>query len=162
MENDKDKDGVVVEPVVETDPIAEKDEEIAKLKDDLENYKIVALKRLGKLPGDAAFLAGEGKSELSVEEQVKMILLQKEIDASEKAKDELSKKLVRENSELRLALKNRPDQALGSDSGNGGLVVKDNILTEAQITSLTAKAKSIGADPEKFIANYKKTLANQK
>ncbi len=97
-------DGKVIEPVVEIDPITKLEEENVKLKEDLENYKTVALKRLGKLPGDADFLTGEGKSELSVEEQVKMILLQREIDANEKAKAEETKRLTRENSELRLAL----------------------------------------------------------
>lgn len=160
MEEEKKKEGEVIETTtVEVDPIAEKDAKILKLEEERDNYKAVALKRLGKLPGDAEFLAGEdGNKEMSVAEQIKLALLDKEIESEKKAKDDETKRLVRENSELKLALKNRPNQSIGSDSGNGGVVVKDNILTETQIAALTAKAISLKADPAKFIENFKKTL----
>lgn len=159
MENDKEKDGVVIEPAVEADPIAEKDAEIAKLTQDRDNYKAVALKRLGKLPGDADFM---GDSELSVAEQIKLALLDKEIEAANRVKEDLYKKTLRENSELRLALKNRPDQSIGGDSGNGGVVVKDNVLTDSQMAALRERAKKLNADPDKFIEQYKATLAKNK
>lgn len=158
MENDKEKEGVVIEPTVEVDLVAEKDAEIAKLTEDRDNYKAVALKRLGKLPGDADFM---GDGELSVAEQIKLALLDKEIEAANRVKEELYKKTLRENSELKLALKNRPNQSIGGDSG-ATVEVKDNILTEPQLIALRERAAKLGADPEKFIENFKKTLTKNK
>lgn len=147
-----------LETVEVIDPLAEKDAKIAKLTEDYENIKKVALKRLGKLPGDADFL---GDAELTVAEQVRQALLEKEIELEKKAKDDETLKILRENSELKLALKNRPAQSIGG--GDGATVeVKDNVLTDSQITTLTAKAKSLGADPAKFIENFKKTLSAHK
>ena len=153
----------VVEPVVVTDPIAEKDKEIAKLKEDRDNYKAVALKRLGKLPGDAEFLAGtdKDKKELSVAEQIKIALLDKEIELNERAKDEEIKKIVRENGELKIALKNRPGDSIGSGSGNSGVEVKDNVFSAEQIIALKSRATKLGLDPDKFIENAKKNLLNK-
>src|SRR5574343_618290 len=118
---------------VEPDPIAERDAKIAKLEEERDNYKAVALKRLGKLPGDAEFLADgdEEKKELPVSEQVRLALLDKEIEAEKKAKDDDFKRIVRENSELKLALKNRPETSLGGDNSSGG-EVKDNVFSESQ------------------------------
>lgn len=133
---------------------AAKDAEIAKLKEEKENYRKVALKRLGKLEGDADFM---GDGELSVAEQVRIALLDREIELQEKAKDDENKKLVKEVAELRLALKNRPQNSIGD--GSGSIVdTKDNVLSAIQIADLTAKAKRLKADPEKFIENFKKTL----
>lgn len=138
--------------------LAQKDEEIAKLKEDRDNYKNVALKRLGKLPGDADFLEGvDEKTGLTVEEQVKKTLLEREIAKAEADKDAEARRLAKENAELRLALKNRPGSALGGGSG-GSVEVKDNIFSNEQIEVLKAKAIRLGADPEKFIENAKKNL----
>jgi hypothetical protein len=144
---------VVVEPVVETLPdesvrITQKDEEIAKLKEDLENYRKVALKRLGKLPGDAEFLTGQTESGLTVQEEVTKALLE----------DKEIKRIAKENAELKLALKNRPGAGVGGDGGGGGAEVKDNTFSASQITELRAMATRLGADPEKFIAQAKINL----
>lgn len=133
---------------------AAKDAKILKLEEDLQNYKNVAMKRLGKLEGDADFM---GDSELSVAEQVKIALLNREIELEKKASDEERKKLVRENAELKLALKNRPGNSIGGDSGST-VETKDNVLGSDQIAKLTEKAKRLKADPEKFIENFKKIL----
>lgn len=133
------------------DPLKEKDEEITKLKEDRDNYKAVALKRLGKLPGDAEFL---GDKDLTVAEQVKLILLDKEIDAAEKAKEDETKKILKENSELKLALKNRPGGSIGSEGGTI-VDVKDNVFSAEQLDALRKKAITLKADPEKFIERAK-------
>ena len=44
------------------DPILLRDKRIAELEEERNNYKNVALKRLGKLPGDAEFMEGENKT----------------------------------------------------------------------------------------------------
>ncbi len=136
------------------DPLRLKDEEIAKLKEDRDNYKAVALKRLGKLPGDADFL---GNSELTVQEQIKLALLDKEIDAAEKAKEEETKALVRKVSELTLALKNRPNQATGGDGGSGA-EVKDNVFSAEQINEMKKRAIRLKVDPDKFVETAKKNF----
>jgi len=148
------------EDVVEViDPITAKDEEIAKLTEERDNYKNVALKRLGKLPGDADFIAGE-RTELSVEEQVRITLLDREIQKANQEKEIVARNLVKENAELRLALKNRPSASIGGGSGET-LEVKDNVLSEQQISYLRTKAerlkvKDVNAFVEKAKANLLK------
>lgn len=152
------KDAVVAPAAVEIDPIAAKDAEIAKLKGERDNYKTVALKRLGKLPADQTFLEDESKETgLTVEEQVKKILIEKEITRAEQEKDAEIKKINRENAELRLALKNRPNGGIGGDSGSSG-DVKDNVFSDAQLADLKARAARLKADPEKFIEAAKRNL----
>jgi len=149
---------VVIPAVIETDEVTKLGEEITKLTEERDNYKAVALKRLGKLPGDADFL---GDSELSVAEQVRLALLDREIEANKKAEKIATDKLIRENNELKLALKNRPGGSLGSE---GGAVaeVKDNVFSPEQIEALKKKAISLKADPEKFIERAKQNLLNRK
>lgn len=154
------KDGVVVETVVEIDPITKLKEDNAKLIEERDNYKNVALKRLGKLPGDAEFLSGKDGEELSVAEQVRLALLDKEIQQNFKAQEDETKKVLKENAELRLALKNRPGTGVGGDSGTT-TEVKDNVFSAAQIENLKAKALRLKADPEKFIENAKKNLQSR-
>jgi len=152
----------VVPPETELDPIAAKDVEIAKLKDDLKNYRNVALKRLGKLPGDAEFMGGQG-TEISVEEQVKMALLDHEITRAQQDKETEIRRMAKENAELKLALKNRPGQSISGGSGEGSSVeVKDNVFTEAQLADLRARATRLKSDPEKFIEQAKKNLNSRR
>ncbi len=140
------------------EPLAAKDAEIAKLAEERDNYKKVALKRLGKLPGDADFLeSADQKTGLTVEEQVKKVLLEEEIVKAQKVKDDLIKDQAKKISELTLALKNRPSPSIGGGSGES-IEVKDNVLTSQQIEVLRAKAIRLKADPEKFIENAKKNL----
>lgn len=154
----EDKKEIVVAPEPVVDPIAEKDAEIAKLREERDNYKTVALKRLGKLPADSEFLADESKeSGLTVEEQVRKILLEKEISRKEAEKDTEIRKIAKENSELRLALKNRPNAGIGGDSGSSS-EVKDNVFSDAQLADLRNRATRLKADPEKFIEAAKKNL----
>lgn len=137
------------------DPLKKKDEEIAKLREEKDNYKAVALKRLGKLPGDAEFL---GNSELTVGEQIKLALLDKEIDVAEKAKEDEMKRMTRELSELKLIIKNRPNQATGGDGNSSSVEVKDNVFSAEQITILKQKATRLKMDPDKFVETAKKNF----
>lgn len=155
-----EKKEVVVEapaPVVEVDPIAAKDEEIAKLTEERDNYKNVALKRLGKLPGDAEFVAGE-KTELSIEETVRIALLDNEIKKANQEKESETKRIIKENSELRLALKNRPSASIGGGSGDA-IEVKDNILSEQQIIKIKETAVRLKVkDVDAYVEQAKKNL----
>ncbi len=155
--DDTKKDVVVVSPAeVVVDPIAAKDLEIAKLTETLGNYKHVALKRLGKLPGDADFVAGtDEKTGLTVEETVRKTLLEGEFAKASAEKDEIARKLVKENSELKLALKNRPGAGLGNGGSGEELTPKDNVFSDQQIAVLTAKATRLKIDPAVFIESAK-------
>jgi hypothetical protein len=147
-----------VDEVVVIDPITEKDKQIAKLSEDLGNYKNVALKRLGKLPGDADFVAGvDEKTGLTVEETVRKTLIEQNLIKTEEERNAEISKLVRENSELKIAIKNRPEGGIGGESG-GNTEVKDNVFSAAQIEALKQRALRIGADPEKFIEKAKENL----
>lgn len=137
---------------------AAKDEEIKKLRDERDNYRAVALKRLGKLPADSEFL-GEGGKEIEglIADKVREALIDKELAAKEREKDDNLKKLTRENAELKLAIKNRPGSSIGA-GGAETLEVKDNVFSAEQIASLREKAIRLKADPEKFIENAKKNF----
>lgn len=150
---------VIAPPVVEVpDPIAEKDAKIAKLSEDLANYKHVALKRLGKLPGDADFVAGiDEKTGLTVEETVRKTLIEQDLIRTEQEKNVEISKLQTKVSELTRALKNRPGAPVGGGGGDSP-DVKDNVFSESQLVALRATATRLKADPEKFIEAAKKNL----
>lgn len=142
--------------------LAEKDEKISKLTDERDNYKKVALKRLGKLPGDEGFVEGVDKDTgLTFEETVKKVLLDQEIAREEAGKDTLIKSQAKQISELTLALKNRPGSALGGGSGDG-LEVKDNVFSEQQILNLRKRAERLKVDPEEFIERAKNNILSKR
>lgn len=138
------------------DPLAEKDALISKLTEERDNYKLVALKRKGKLAEDDEFFKKEGIDDF-IEDRVKTILADREVNRIQAEKEAEIKKMARENSELRLALKNRPGTSIGGESG-GAVEVKDNVLSADQIRDLTARALRLKADPAKFIERFKKNL----
>lgn len=147
---DTTKDETVV-----VDPLAEKDALIAKLTGERDNYKTVALARKGKLPADSELL-GEDFDEL-VKAKVQEALVNTEISRVANERKAETDRIIKENAELKLLIKNRPGSGLGSDSG-AGQEVKDNVLTEQQIEVLKQKAIRLKADPEKFIERAKANL----
>lgn len=154
---DEDKKVEATLEVTAESILAAKDTEIAKLTEERDNYKNVALKRLGKLPKDADFVGEADESGLTVEERVKQTLIEDRIAAATRDKEAEVTRIAKENAELRLALKNRPSPSIGGDS-NSGTEVKDNVLTDTQIAAMTARAKTLRLDPEKYIARAKENL----
>jgi len=146
-----------VEAELANDPLIKAQEEIVRLSEERDNYKAVALKRLGKLPGDAEFLDKNGDGDLSVAEQVRIQLLDREIEKTKAAEKAEIERIRKENAELRIALKNKPGSSIGGDSG-AGTTVKDNVFSESQLAVLRAKALKLKADPEKFIERMKENL----
>lgn len=138
------------------DEISQMKDKLAKAEEDRDNYKNVALKRLGKLPGDAEFLQ-TNDNEFSVAEQVKLALLDNEVEKTRQATQSEVDRMRRENAELRLAIKNRPGSGMGGDSGSAS-EVKDNVFSGTQIEALKVKAKRLNIDPEKYIQNLKQNL----
>lgn len=162
MEN-KDKDGNVIVPTIEVDTIAEKDAQIVKLKEDLNNYRNVALKRLGKLPGDQDFVKGADETTgLTIEETVRKTLLEGEYAKLTSDKDLDIAKLKRELSEAKLALKNRPETSIGGGDSSSTVVTKDNVLTPEMEQEIRNRAKRLGADEEKFLEQAKKNLLQKR
>lgn len=158
MNPEDNKEVEVIVPVVEEKSELELvQEQLAKAIEERDNYKNVALTRKGKLSGDADFFKEGNESELSVAEQVRIALLERDVEKTLEAERQAQAKLIRENTELRLALKNRPGSSIGGDSGSSS-ETKDNVFSVAQIAELTAKAKRLGAEPEKFIQKAKENL----
>jgi len=153
-------DEKVAEVVLEKDELTLTREKLAKAEEERDNYKTVALKRLGKLPGDAEFLAKEGEDgELSVEERVRIALLDREVEGAKQAEKIATDKLLKENSELRLALKNQPGSGQGGSGSSAGPEVKDNVFSEAQMVELRKRAERLKVpDVEVFIAKAKENI----
>lgn len=154
----KEDEAAAAAAAVEDAKIAERDAIITKLEEERDNYKAVALKRLGKLPEDSEFVGANGEDIQSyISDQVKKALIEREID-SEKNKKELEyRQALKENSELKLALKNRPGGSIGGDAGST-TEVKDNVFSPEQIVVLKQKALRLKLDPDKFVENAKKNL----
>lgn len=154
---------VEVPPVMEVDEIATKDAEIIKLKEERDNYKNVALKRLGKLPGDAEFMKNADEDTgLTVEETVKQTLLDREIAKIEREKSDEIKSLQRKLSEANLALKNRPGSgSIGGNDGGATVEVKDNVYSAEQLSYFTARATKLKLDPVKYIESMKKAATRR-
>lgn len=145
-----------VESVVETvDPIAEKDAEIAKLREIAENYKTVALARKGKLPADSELL-GEDFDEL-VKAKVQEALVDTEINRQVNERNAETARILKENAELKLLIKNQPGTGLGSSSGQGS-EVKDNVFSTQQLEALKQTAIRLKTDPDKYIEQAKKNF----
>lgn len=162
MEEEKKVVEPVIEPVITEeviDPLEAKDAEIARLSEERDNYKKVALARKGKLAEDDSFFAKEGIDEF-IEDKVKNILADKELNKIQAERDNQLKQIIKENNELRLALKNRPGTSLGGDSGSS-VEVKDNVFSSEQLKALEQRALSLKADPQKFIEKARQNLLNR-
>lgn len=134
-------------------------EQLAKAIEERDNYKTVALARKGKLPGDAEFFKEGKEGELSVAEQIRIALLEKEVEKGREAERQAQARLIKENNELRLALKNKTGSSgsLGSDSGASS-EVKDNVFSASQLDALRERAKRLKIDPEVYIQKAKDNL----
>jgi len=157
MEEKKDGEVAVVETVVVDTKVTELEEKLAKMTEERDNYKTGLLQKKGKLPSEEV---PEDVSEMSVAEQVKLALMEEKISEARMGKEEEMKRILRENSELKLALKNRPESSVGGSGDSSALEVKDNLLSKDQIEAVRAKAKAAGLDPEKFLERFKSTIKN--
>lgn len=159
VEDEAQKAKDLAEANVGVEELAQKNAQITKLTEERDNYKHVALKRLGKNPGDADFVAGaDEKTGLTIEETVRQQLIERELDKQLKEKDDFIAKQAKENAELRLALKHRPGTGVGGGASGETTEVKDNVFSAAQIAELTKMAKRLNAKPEEFIQKAKDNL----
>lgn len=142
--------------------LAAKDAELAKVQSDRDNYRKGLLKAKGKDgTDDSKDAVTDGNSvdiEALIEEKISERLSQSEEARIRQEKDALLKEVLRKNSEMALALKNRGQVA---STVGGSNLDKDHVATEtffsaAQIEDLKAK----GLDPEKVKANYLKSVGS--
>lgn len=152
------KEGVKTEdktaPIVQEEDtlaiIKAQDVKISKLEEERENYRKGMLKAKGKLPEEGGMDQVEMMRQIAREEY-----LNTEIAHARQDKDFIIEKQAKELREAKLALANKS----GIGSGGTGastedkMTVKDNILTDAQISDFKAK----GWDDAK-IERFKKNL----
>lgn len=131
--------------------IAQLEKEKADLVVRESNYKMALLKEKSKKEVDP---------DESEEDRIRRITLEtiseNKIVAIDAEKEELFKKLARENKELKLAQLNNtklPPQAIGSDEEV--VTVKDTVITPEQLAAFKAKGWT-DKDIERYKANLKK------
>ncbi len=163
-----DTNGVKTDEVVETAPaqstevdyeaiLTEKDAEIAKIREEKENYRKGLLKAKGKIPEDYQPDTDEPEDQDSRTRRiVQETLLQTREAQLNVEKDQALKAILKRNKELETALKNRGQ--VTSSTGEGSNQDKpegkrDNTLSNDQLNALKAK----GWDDKK-IEEFKKNL----
>lgn len=116
-----------------------------------ENYKRVALSKKGKSDDDE-----------SEDEKISRIVAQQLQESTEarllREKDEIAKKAIQENKELKVALKNRAQ--VGASAASGGGQSSTDVKTEFWTAEQLAYFKKRGVDPEKAKENYLKLKNN--
>ena len=138
--------------------LEEKDEEIAKITDDRDNYKQGMLVAKGKADPEVYGQEDELDINTLVKREVKEALFDAELTQKQKEKDEILKQALRENREMKLSLQNK-DTISNAPAGAGNeetAPVTDNFLSDNQIRELKTK----GWDDKK-IEKYKKNLRDK-
>ena len=131
--------------------IKQKDEEIAKISSDRDNYRRVALSKKGKSPDDG----GETEEE-RIQRIVKEQLYETEIGKLSKEKDEIIKSATQEIKELKVALKSRAQ--VGVSAGQGAnqdhLDVKTDFWTEEQKSQLRKTYNNLPVDKKDSFESF--------
>lgn len=159
MEENIKGEVAVVETVEVDTKVTELEAKLAKMTEERDNYKTGLLQKKGKLPSEE--LNNEDVDGLSVADQVELALKNRDIEKALAEKEQEVKRIIRENSELKLALKNQPEGSIGGGGTSGVVEVKDNLLSKEQIEAIKAKAKSANLDPEKFLERFKQNIKSR-
>ena len=135
--------------------LQKKDAEIAKVREEKDNYRKGMLKAKGKLPEEDDN-SSEEDLDSKIDRKVQERLLQTREAQVQSEKDALVLSLAKKNKELTLALKNRGQ--INTSSGQGSNQERpegkvDNVLSNDQLASLKAR----GWDDKK-IEEFKKNL----
>lgn len=130
--------------------IAALEDQSAVLQVERDNYKVVALKRKGKLENDENFFADH--DEKDVEQQVsdaaKRVQQEREATRALEIERARATKLETDLAELKKAIDNKPAGSLGAGGSGDGQEVKDNVFSEAQETTLKQRWTSRGYSEE--------------
>lgn len=154
------KDGVTTtQPVDYQAELARVNAELAKTNEDKENYRKGMLKAKGKLPDSG----NSDDDELSLDEKIAIAVKGQILDTNEaklkQEKDELLGKVLKENSEMRVALQNRSQVSSGAQGASNETKIEPSgqFFSEAQIADL----KKRGWNDAKIEAFKKNVLRNK-
>lgn len=139
--------------------LQEKEQELEKIARERENYKQGLLRAKGKLSEDEMF-AEEAAEEDRVRSLVREELLKTESARLSQEREELLKKVIRENKELKLANKTK-FQKSGAPVSAGSNLERPESTTEFWTEEQLAQMKARGVDPNKAKENYLKLKASQ-
>tara|TARA_R110000868_G_scaffold205126_4_gene453440 strand:- start:3444 stop:3992 length:549 start_codon:yes stop_codon:yes gene_type:complete len=137
--------------------LQEKEQELEKIARERENYKQGLLRAKGKLSEDEMF-AEEAASEDRLRSLVREELLKTESARVSQEREEILKKVIRENKELKLANKTKFQKSGAPVSGGSNMDRPESTTefwTEDQISAMKAR----GIDPDKAKENYLKLKA---
>jgi hypothetical protein len=144
--------------------LEEKDAEIARLAKEKDNYKRGLLVAKGKLPEDD-YQDGEDV-EVKMRRIVQEELINSQLAKTQAEKDNVIRKMAKQNEELRLAVKNRTQVNSANSVGfsNEEPEVKKEIWSKDQLEQFKSigDAAGIKLDPSKVAENYKKYLNSKK
>jgi hypothetical protein len=155
--------------VVETKPVEtpdylavlkEKDDKIAKLSQDKDNYRVGMLKYKKLVEENPEDKSADDER---IKQLIKEEILDTQIAQEVREKDLIIQKMAKENAELKVAVQNKsqmPNLPGGSSQPENDLKVEE--LTADQKAYFDNLSKEIGVkiDPKKFLENWKKN--NQK
>jgi len=133
----------VVKVTVEDEDLEQK---VAKLEEEKANYQAAYLKERAKNHEDET---DEDKFRRIAREE----LQNSHILDLENQKERLLQKALKENRELKLAVKNKTDIPVSTTVHSEGQAVRDTLITPEQMAHFKAMGKS-----DKWIENYKKNL----
>lgn len=114
-----------------------------------DNYKIVALKRKGKLENDENFFGDNDEKDIEASVAKQIAQTQREREVSRQIESEKLLRLKAESAlaEVLRAKDNKPAGSVGGSSG-GGQEVADGVFSENQIASLENKWTRMGFSEE--------------
>lgn len=149
----------VVEKTAQEDYLAmlkARDEKIAKLAQDRDNYRtgMLKYKKLSEENPDDKSLDEE-----RVKQMIREEMINSEIGRAQAEKDDLIEKMAKENSEMKIAIANKSQISnLPGGSSQGQETTVDK-LTDEQKAHFERISKEIGVkiDPAKFLENWEKS-----
>ena len=142
----EDKDATLV--------IAEKDSLITKLTKERDDFSkgMNLWRERAKANREAGIPMNEAEIEELAEKKAQEAILNSDLARLNREKDDLVTKTLKENAELRNALKNRPGPSAAQGGSGDKPDVKPEFFTKEQLDDLKAR----GIDPNKVIDNLKK------
>lgn len=144
------------------DVLKAKDAEIAKIAEERDNYQKGMLLYKGKLDKgadeDIDYSSPEAIKRIATEAAKEALFSEKEL-ILQREKDEIIQKTLRENNELKVALKNKANIS-NSGAGTGGNLDKPKGDAEFWSPEQIEYLKKRGVDPEKAKENYLKLKNN--
>ena len=150
MEEGKKVEGVDLAAELELARVArqELEDKNAVLSIERDNYKLVALKRKGKLENDEDFFGQHDEKDVEAQVSREVALSQKERDVQRQiaAEKEARQKAEKKASELQLAIENQSKGAVGGGASGGGQEVKDAVFSETQLNEMNARWQKMGFD----------------